>query len=678
MQLRLVLSCCLVAAVVSVPASVAPVSAAIQAAPERVEVKRGTSWYPATVIKREGNKALVHYEGLSKDFDEWVGPERMREAAVRPQVAPEPAKPAPGPAAKPKPDQEAAPPEAEEEATEPGETPKKLTRANYSGAKRINGDLSTAPDLWQLAADGLTDAQAKVSMGPIALFRENEGPEKSRRFGENLESPLFAGPGVARAVIPRYWHMSHGEGTACRVELLDLGVGRSVNFAEMPVDTKVLDFSADGESVLLYNEKWGDDQHTRLDIFSVGGKKAVHAISWEPYGDEPEREQAVKWAAFVDNTHVLTVSGKEKAVLWEWAKARAIYTLQLDQMGTPVLSPGHKYFLIGGNHGITVHEAMTGKLVAAQKNEHLWGSQFHFRPDGKQFAGKGWGRVTLWDFETGKQVGEYWMPPKVGHFGFDWLSGDYAMLDGHYLLDLTRGIVLWDYTRRGMEGGVYAGRYWYMTDGSAVFSHVLASAVLPHPAVKKETANLKPEDYLVVRPGVSVSVEINIEAPPEGREKVVKSIESKLKANGLTIADGQPLKLIATTTPGESRELSYHLFGSPGYGKVTVNEKKLRVAFELDGKAIWENTNVSGAGGMFSLKKDQTVEQAIAERMAEAWHFFENVELPKQVAGVGEKVGYGASRLTARGIQEGDEDQPGAPTPGGTRRPMLRGPRRMR
>ncbi len=35
-------------------------------------------WYPATVLKRKGNKALIHYIGYDKSWDEWVGPERLR------------------------------------------------------------------------------------------------------------------------------------------------------------------------------------------------------------------------------------------------------------------------------------------------------------------------------------------------------------------------------------------------------------------------------------------------------------------------------------------------------------------------------------------------------------------------------------------------------------------------
>ena len=433
MRFHRVLLCGFLVAAVSAIICPAPVSATTQAkaaAPERVEVKRGNSWYPATVIKRDGNKALVHYEGLSNDFDEWVGPERMREAAVRPQAPPEPE---PAPARKEKPDKNKAdksdrePSEdADEDEDQPGAKVTKITRADYAGAKRITSDPSAAPDTWKLTADAPPSAPTKLTNGPIALFHENDQPGKpGRSFHEDIENPIFAGPGVARAVLPRYNRMTGGEGTALRLELLDLAAGRSVAFAEMPRDTKVLGLSPDGNNVLLNQAGRDEDKNTRLDVFSVEGKKAAHVISWRPYRDGEERTRRVHWAQFVDNTHVLTSNPEGNLVLWEWAKARAIYTLKVDGDPTPVLSPGGKYFLLAGhNDWMAVYESMTGKLVAAQQDKGLWACKFQFRPDGKQFLSEGWGRVRVWDFEDGKEVADIFLPPNVGHFGTDWLANE--------------------------------------------------------------------------------------------------------------------------------------------------------------------------------------------------------------------------------------------------------------
>jgi hypothetical protein len=43
-----------------------------------VDVFWGSRWYPATILKREGQRAFIHYDGWGSNFDEWVTPERMR------------------------------------------------------------------------------------------------------------------------------------------------------------------------------------------------------------------------------------------------------------------------------------------------------------------------------------------------------------------------------------------------------------------------------------------------------------------------------------------------------------------------------------------------------------------------------------------------------------------------
>ena len=45
---------------------------------EKLDVEWQGTWYPAVVLKRSGNRALIHYEGYDATWDEWVGPERMR------------------------------------------------------------------------------------------------------------------------------------------------------------------------------------------------------------------------------------------------------------------------------------------------------------------------------------------------------------------------------------------------------------------------------------------------------------------------------------------------------------------------------------------------------------------------------------------------------------------------
>jgi RNA binding activity-knot of a chromodomain/Agenet domain len=43
-----------------------------------VEVEWHGGWYDAAVISRDGDQVLIHYAGYGPEWDEWVGPERIR------------------------------------------------------------------------------------------------------------------------------------------------------------------------------------------------------------------------------------------------------------------------------------------------------------------------------------------------------------------------------------------------------------------------------------------------------------------------------------------------------------------------------------------------------------------------------------------------------------------------
>ena len=43
-----------------------------------VEVFWGNRWWPATILRRDGQRAHIHYDGWGSTYDEWVTPDRLR------------------------------------------------------------------------------------------------------------------------------------------------------------------------------------------------------------------------------------------------------------------------------------------------------------------------------------------------------------------------------------------------------------------------------------------------------------------------------------------------------------------------------------------------------------------------------------------------------------------------
>ena len=58
---------------------------------EVVEIESAGAWYPGKILKTEGDKFFITYEGWSDSFDEWVTVDRLR--GFKTAAAPAPSSP---------------------------------------------------------------------------------------------------------------------------------------------------------------------------------------------------------------------------------------------------------------------------------------------------------------------------------------------------------------------------------------------------------------------------------------------------------------------------------------------------------------------------------------------------------------------------------------------------------
>ncbi len=58
---------------------------------DKAQVLWKGSWYPAQVLKVNGDQCFIHYDNYGSNWDEWVGPDRIKIAGG---AAPSPAAPA--------------------------------------------------------------------------------------------------------------------------------------------------------------------------------------------------------------------------------------------------------------------------------------------------------------------------------------------------------------------------------------------------------------------------------------------------------------------------------------------------------------------------------------------------------------------------------------------------------
>ncbi|HOW70543.1 MAG TPA: hypothetical protein PKY77_08080 [Phycisphaerae bacterium] len=638
------------------------------AAPLKIEAKWGNMWLPATVVKREGGKTLVHYEGRSDSQDEWVTNDRIRPARPgtrRPGMAGAGGAARSGLGGRP-----STVPGRGVAASRPGEKADSagppVTPADLSAAEVLAGDLA-APDTWSLRPDEPEAAGTRLGGRPITLMAVRDTSSERRSLFERVAGLLFTAPRTGLVYVVHHSAIASSKGgNALRVERVHLAKGQPAGYAMIPYGDVAWSVSPDGTH-LLVGGGLAHGADGRLDVYKLEGMKALHAVSWRPYEQEDNAiSQSVRWAAMVDSAHVLTTNSDGKLVLWGIPTCTAIYSREIQRSSPPALSPSGKYLAANTDKAVCVLEAMTGKVVGQLPSEFLWVPVLSFRPDGRQVAALLSGEILVWDFSTGKLVHEVFLPAGLRARNLEWAADGYVILDSMYLFDLKNMVVLWVYgtgEQRGAEKatGSFAGRYWYVTSAARGPGQVLTSAVLPHEQAQKAAAGLKMDDLMAVKPGASVSLEVAIGTSQDIQDRVTKSLTERLKADGIRVAAGQPVKLVASNVPGETREITYHLFGRMGDQKASVTEMKLGLSFVENSKTLWEKTQTSGAPMMITLKEGQTANEAIEANRAGVWKFFETCPLPKFVPKARERLGYGESQLGPSGPEELKARQEGTP-----------------
>ncbi|MBM3501265.1 MAG: hypothetical protein FJX74_21650 [Armatimonadetes bacterium] len=109
-----------------VPELMPGAGAAAAEAGQPVEIQWGGQWWPGTVLKTEGGKAYVHFEGYGPEWDFWATPDRVRPRAgapAGPAGDAAPADPGAGGQALPEPPAEPQPPAAQDPRPPAGEEP---------------------------------------------------------------------------------------------------------------------------------------------------------------------------------------------------------------------------------------------------------------------------------------------------------------------------------------------------------------------------------------------------------------------------------------------------------------------------------------------------------------------------------------------------------------------------
>jgi hypothetical protein len=609
----------------------------------RVQANDGHSWLPATVKKREAARFFIHYDESSDAWDTWMTPEKIKpraEAMGQWVIGGGGAAGAGG---------------------EGAATPGVIQSASGSVAL---GDTSAVKDLlsdqevdWAVKLDAPAAAATATGNGPFAVgttFHE----------GEKVQRIQFAGADAMIALL----HDDPFGPSKTRVARVSLASNHPPEVLSLPMGKRVMDFSPDGTQALCRLK--AVEVPNCLEVTALGAVKAGREILWKPHASQ-DNEGDLAMAAFVDAGHVLSCDSQGDLVLWELpgekatptqataattptapaaARPKAIYRMKVSTNVKPMLAPGRKVLVAESKNALRFFDALTGAPLGTIRDLTLASAGMAFNPAGTLLAVTTAQRMYIIDMASGRTAREVPLPPefvKKSSTATTWLPSGHLLLGQRYLVSPSQRLVLWTYLfPRGTQIEPYAGSSWFVAGDGGPLS--LCSVKLPHEQAKAAAPAVKVEDLMVFRKGDPVSIDLSTDAPGDTRAKIQASFEKQVKAMGLTPGGGS-VRIIASTTSGETKNVDYHIFGR-GVESVSVTEKIHALSVEVDGKEVWKVTNKTGASFMISAKQGQSLQDAVREQQDQSYTWLAGLKLPRDLVRTeGYKV-QGTSKVTASGV----------------------------
>jgi hypothetical protein len=601
-------------------------SASFQAG-QKVEVLQSRRWWPATVVRTEGQRWLIHYDDYSDAFDEWVESDRIRK----------PGDPAPSGT----PGMASVPGSSQTPAADLGVLQVETVACSI--------DSSTVKALEKLAPpEGLAPDPAKLS-----TLATGATPLRDLSTFESLAS---IAPISETTIIASIVNQPPGKSPSTQLAWCNVAEKRVTKDAALPGGNAFFACDATNGWLLTYEPR----DNKRLVVWKwpkvEESPQPVYALVLQ--NDDPNPfSKTFEDAHLAGAGRALFLTGGDEVVLWDLEKRRVE---KLWKAEAAAVSPGGRYLAMYGENGIAIVDLSTGQQAGFWDTGWLPLHHMEFSPDGAQLAFTYNDRdLRVYDLNTGESKYQGVLPPGsvVGDNGLLWTNDSHILVGQKYLVDLEAGCVIWDYTLRSIGSTFilqsFAGHVAYIArdilPGSSRIP-TLCVVTLPHPEATQALNNVDKTQLFGLAPGREVSLQINI-GGADG-DRVRSSLEKQIAANGWKVNSAAPAKLIASITRGAPKSQSYQQGAGFNGPTTTVTYQPLihRVVIQIDGAESWLRQTETGPSGVLVAREGQSLQQAAAETEKPYPEFFDNLGIPRQIVRPQFLGGFGKSQLSVQGI----------------------------
>ncbi|HSI34036.1 MAG TPA: hypothetical protein VK986_10655 [Tepidisphaeraceae bacterium] len=599
-----------------------------------VEAMWGGTWWSAKVTgTANGEIQVVYDDGITKSLKPHEVRNRGTAAAAVP--AGKPGRPAAA------------------ELTTPAPAPESVAAVNFAGVREVKLDAVAYAVKHDPEPAPAAPARALADR-PVPL----NVPKRATTFGDRPERILFTDRTTAQAIVAFHESSRFKDPERGRYRRVDLATGAALELVELEPWRKLIDISPDGKRgvarVRVLGPKdrpspFDNATNSYVQLLDMTGGKCTPGVTFRPCGAEAE----LSHVAFVDNAHLITQSRDNLLVYWELkpeagAVPRPVYRLKADHGSRPSLSPGGKYYAVVDGGEIRFVETATGNPLGTLPELKLTsGGHIAFKADGIVAAVTDRNRVLIVHVPTGRTMKTIPLPPSYAIAqGLEWVDGGHVLLGNRYLINVNKRLAVWSYNLGVGVSGVFGGRGYSLHGRDAK----LVSAVIPHEQALAVQTEANPDNLLIFRPGVKVGLDLNTDAPEDVRAKIAKSFEEQIKAMGAVVAPDGALRVVVSSETGPAKEMEFRSFmGGGGIQKVSVSDKIHKVTVTLDGQEVWKTQSTAGVSMFLTLKKDQSIQDAIAEQQNRSYTWIPGMRLPTTLIRESDYPQPGSSTLTEEG-----------------------------
>ncbi|MBS0262015.1 MAG: hypothetical protein JSS02_08655 [Planctomycetes bacterium] len=533
------------------------------------------------------------------------------------------------------------------------ETEPVANEADWSSVETLSVG-QTGP--WKLTPDAIANPD-NLFKKPILLESTLKSKGKTELgFFESVDGLLISRGQSKACVVVR--DGTPGKSAKVSLQMVDLAAGKASDPVSYKSNLKPVDIDSDGEHILSRADQIfaHGDTTGGIGVWKMGSKGPTLVKRFSPQDPGNIHKTAPTMAQFIDADHVLTLQFPSKLAMFQVSKAKAIYRVDLSNNGVAALSVNRKYLAAPVNNEMVIFDALTGDTLGKLPGDPGIVSALSFRPDGTQLAALSPQRLIVWDLVKGEMYRDIYFPTAVAANGIDWMANGYLLVSGQNLIDLDLRVVLWRYQHQAGNGfshgyGEFGGNFYYALTSNDRKERALFQARLPHEAALKAAAGLNADQLLALKPGTTVSINMQAQGAQDEIQKAYQALTAQLTALGINVGNGAQVTLQATTEQGKTQEISYRSFGRLGNEKANVTEYISRLKIVENGKVLWETSITSGAPHFLQMKDGESLQQALAPYQKPNIQFFSSVKLPQYLARPTEGGAYGASNLTPQGIE---------------------------